>query len=124
MPRKTSTPVPDTSGTILVPLESIPQDVKNYVEEVYKRQLVTPGRERAEYDTEAEMNTEWKFMTDYAAQRPQGLGGVLKIRRSPTRDLPVNVMDFRVTANVEANGTAKTDPNGNKADARADATKK
>lgn len=93
--------VPDTTGPVRTPLEEIPQDVKQYVEEVYTRQRKVPGRERASYDTVKELDTEWKQMVDYAAQRPQG---ILKIRRSPTRNLPETTMEFRVSADVEANG--------------------
>lgn len=100
MPRK-STHVPDITGPQRTPLDEIPQDVKDYVESVYAAQRKTPGREHVEYDTEKELNAEWKLMVDYAAQRK---AGVLKIRRSPTRNLPAHVMEFRVTADVEANG--------------------
>lgn len=100
MARK-STFVPDVTGVQRTALDEIPADVKKYVEDVYARQRKTPGRERAEYDNVNELNAEWKLMVDYAAQRPNG---VLKIRRSPTRGLAANVMEFRVTADVEANG--------------------
>jgi hypothetical protein len=103
MPRKTSTLIPDVTGPQLTPLDAIPQDVKNYVEEVYERQRKTPGRERAEYDTVDELKNEFKLMADYVAQRPKG---VLRIRKSPTRDLPETTMDFRITADIEANGKA------------------
>lgn len=93
--------VPDTTGPQRTPLDEIPNNVKKYVEDVYAKQRKTPGRERASYDTEAELNAEWKQMVDYAAQRPQG---VLRVRRSPTRNLPATTMEFRVTADVEANG--------------------
>lgn len=107
MPRKTSTPIPDTSGPQRTPLDEIPADLIAYVEEVYERQRKTPGRERAEYDTEAELKAEYKLMADYVAQRPQG---ILSIRKSPTREyspgvkMPDNVMDFRINADLEANG--------------------
>jgi len=112
MPRQTSTFVPDVMGSVRTPLDEIPVDIKQYVETVFIKQSKTPGRERAIYDTEDELKTEWKLMVDYAAQRPQG---VLKIRRSPTRDAslvkalgpnvnPDLVMEFRVSADLEANG--------------------
>lgn len=101
MPRKTSVSIPDTTGPVLTPLESIPDDVKKYVEEVYAKQVKVPGRERAEYDTEAELKAEFKLMADYVAQRP---AGILRIRKSPTRDQADNVMDFRITADIPANG--------------------
>jgi hypothetical protein len=101
MPRKTSIAIPDVSGSVMTPLESIPDDLKMYVEDVYARQQKQPGRERAEYDTEAELKAEFKLMADYVAQRP---AGILRIRKSPTRDQADNVMDFRITANLEENG--------------------
>jgi len=117
MPRKTSTAIPDTTGPQLTPLDAIPDDVKAYVEEVYEKQRKTPGRERAEYDNEKELKEEFKLMADYVAQRP---AGILRIRKSPTREMapgvkmPDNVMDFRITADIEANG--KVD-NGKKSSA-------
>lgn len=101
MPRKTSTPIPDTTGPQRTPLDAIPDELKAYLEDVYKRQVKTPGRERAEYDTEDELKAEFKLMADYLAQRP---AGALRIRKSPTRDQADNVMDFRITADIEANG--------------------
>lgn len=100
MPRK-STHVPDVTGPQLTPLSEIPDDVKKYVEEVYDRQRKVPGRERAEYDNEAEKNAEWKLISDYCAQRP---AGILAARRSPTRNKGENVMEFRITADLPANG--------------------
>lgn len=110
MPRKSSDAIPDTTGNVLTPLDSIPDDVKAYVEEVYAKQQKTPGRERAVYDTADELKAEFKLMADYVAQRP---AGILRIRKSPTRtkDLPKDlqpiedrVMDFRINADLEANG--------------------
>ena len=110
MPRQSSISIPDTSSAFVTPLDSIPEDVKSYVEEVYEKQRKSPGRERAVYDTEDELKAEYKLMADYVAQRP---AGILKIRKSPTRreGLPEDlkkisdrVMDFRITADLEANG--------------------
>lgn len=101
MARKSSTFVPDQTGPYVTPLNEIPEDVKKYVEEVYARQRKTSGRERAEYDTEAEKNAEWKLICDYVAQRPQG---ILSARRSPTRNKEATVMEFRISADLEKNG--------------------
>lgn len=100
MARK-SVAIIDTTGPQRTPLDEIPDDVKKFVEDVYAKQRKTPGRERVTYDTVDELKEDFKLMADYVAQRPQG---VLKIRRSPTRDLPEHVMDIRITADVEANG--------------------
>jgi len=101
MPRKSTTFIPVTTGTGFIPLADIPQDVKDFVEESYAAQRKNEGRTRAEYDTEDELKAEFRQMVSYAAQRPNG---VLTIRRSPTRGLADNVMDFRVTADLEKNG--------------------
>lgn len=113
MARKSSTFVPDATGPYVTPLNEIPDDVKKYVEEVYAKQRKTPGRERAEYDTEAEKNAEWKFIVDYCNQRPNG---ILNARRSPTRNKEANVMEFRINADLEKNG--KANANSDKGDVK------
>lgn len=100
MARK-SVHVPDVTGPQVTPLSEIPDELKRYVEDVYAVQRKSPGRERAEYDNEAEKNAEWKLICDYCAQRPQG---ILSPRRSPTRNKGANVMEFRLTADLPANG--------------------
>lgn len=91
----------DTTGPQRTPLDEIPADVKKFVEETYELQRKTPGRTRVEYDTETELKADFKLMVDYAQQRP---AGILNVRRSPSKGLADNVMDVRITANVEANG--------------------
>jgi hypothetical protein len=103
MPRQKSETIIDTTGPQLTPLNDIPKDVIEYVESTYEKQRKSPSRERATYDTEEELKKEFKLMADYVAQRPKG---ILRIRKSPTRGMPDNVMDFRITADVEANGKA------------------
>lgn len=101
MARKVLKAIPDTNGPERTPLNEIPQELIDYLESVYETQRKTPGRERVEYDSEDELKAEFKLMADYLAQRP---AGILRIRKSPTRDLPDNQMDFRITANLEENG--------------------
>jgi len=108
MARKSVTIV-DTTGTQLIPLDAIPQDVKDYVEALYKAQAKTPSRERVTYDNDQERDTEFKQMVSYAAQRK---AGILKVRRSPSKDLPPHTMDVRVTADLPANAAANA--NGEK----------
>lgn len=105
MARK-STAIIDTTGKELIPLDAIPEDVKAFVEEVWARQRKTPGRERVTYDTDQERDTEFKQMVSYVAQRPAKLGGVLAVRRSPSKDLPAHTMDIRFSADLPANGQA------------------
>ena len=100
MARK-SVSIVDTTGPQRTALDEIPNDVKEFVESVYAKQRKTPGRERVTYDTAEELRDDFKLMADYCAQRP---AGILKIRKSPTRDLAENVMDIRVSADVPANG--------------------
>lgn len=100
MARKTQTVI-DVTGPQRTPLEDIPQDVKDFVEATYAKQRKTPSRERVTYDTVDELRADFKLISDYVAQRPQG---ILKVRKSPTKDLPENTMDIRFTADVEANG--------------------
>jgi hypothetical protein len=114
MPRKTTSFIPDTSGTNVTPLDQIPADLIQYVEEVYDRQRKTPGRERTEYDTKAEMLAEWKLIGDYVSQRKgkDGKPAILAVRRSPVRDKAENVMEWRITADLPKNGQAKATPAG------------
>lgn len=100
MARKVSFLV-DTTGPVRVPLDEIPADVKKFVEDTYTHQRKTPGRTRVEYDTVKELEEDFKLMADYAAQRP---AGILKIRKSPTRELKDIEMDIRITAAVVENG--------------------
>jgi hypothetical protein len=105
MARK-SVAVPDTHGVQLIPLEAIPQDVKDFVEEVWKRQQATPGRERITFDNDTERDTEFRQYVSYVAQRPAKLGGILAVRRSPSKDLPPHTMDVRFSADLEKNAAA------------------
>ena len=100
MPRKTQHIV-DVKSNQLIPLDEIPQDVKDFAEEVYAWQRKTSGRERVTYDNDQERELESRQLASYAAQRPQG---VLKYTRSPSKGLPPHAMDFRLSADVEANG--------------------
>lgn len=93
--------VADVTGPNFTPLSEIPKEVKDLVEEAYAKIRKTNGRVRVEYDNADELAQDFRLMAAYCAQRT---AGVLKIRRSPTRNLPDNVMDFRVTADIEANG--------------------
>lgn len=119
MPRKTATTIPDQTGPVMTPLDAIPDELKQFVEEIYAKQRVTPSRERIEYDTEAEMKAEFKLMADYVAQRKvNGKLAALRIRRSPTRNMPDNFMDIRITADLEANGAANANADANKDSAK------
>jgi hypothetical protein len=101
-----ATTIVDTNAGDLIPLESIPDDVKAFVEEVWAKQRKTKSRERVVYDSDQERETEYKQITSYVAQRPAKLGGVLAVRRSPSKDLPDHGMDLRFKADLPANAAA------------------
>lgn len=83
------------SGSEDVPLDQIPEEIRQEVEEAYAALKSNPnGRLRATFDTEAELNEYVRQVRSYCAQRP---AGVVRFRKSPTRKLPSNVMDFRIT---------------------------
>jgi hypothetical protein len=99
--------VPNVSGSSLLPLADIPEDVMQEIDDAYENLRGHDGRIRAEFDTEEEAYIYCRQAASYAAQRP---AGVLRFRRSPTKGLPKNVVDFTVKAdlpaNAEAGGTA------------------
>lgn len=76
-------------------LEDIPQEIRNECEEIYAALKSNPnGRMRAEFSTVAELKVYIAQVTAYCVQRPDG---PIRFRKSPTRNLPANVMDFRIT---------------------------
>ena len=85
MARKSATFIADTKGAQLIPLDEIPQDVKDLVNEMLEAQSKGSGRTRLEYDTEDELATEFRQMVSYAGQRPEG---ILKIRKRSRRCQP------------------------------------
>jgi len=91
--------VPSSSGgaTGLIPLDQIPQEVKDEVEEIYDTLKDNDGRMRVEFETEAEVKQYAAQVNSYCEQRPVELGGPIRFRRSPTRGLAKTFMDFRVT---------------------------
>lgn len=83
----------------LVALDDIPQDVKDEVEEVYRNLKANPnGRIRAEFDDASELRMYVTHVTSYCEQRQvNGEAAPLRFRKSPTKNLPANKMDFRIT---------------------------
>ena len=92
--------VPNVSGSALIPLAEIPEDVQNEMDEAYEQLRGHDGRIRATFDTEEEANIYCRQAASYCAQRESG---ALKFRRSPTKGLPKNVVDFTVKADLPAN---------------------
>ena len=70
------------------------------------KQRKTKSRERAVYDNDQERDVEFRQIASYVAQRPAKLGGVLAVRRSPSKDLPPHAMDLRFHADLEGNAAA------------------
>ncbi len=86
-----------------IPLDSIPQEVKDEVEQVYENLKTHPGgRIRATFDNRAELLQYVAQATSYCNQRP---GGAIRFRRSPTKNLTDNIMDFRISDLPPDNGT-------------------
>lgn len=101
MARKSSFISSATSNGRL-PLDQIPADVQKEVLDALEKISKSDGRIRTEFDTEAEANEFMKQAADFAAQHKPPL----KVRRSPTRNLPANVVDWRVTRDVPATAAA------------------
>ncbi len=96
--------VPNISAGAIIPMADIPQDVRDEMEEAYEQLSGHDGRIRATFDTEEEALLYCRQAASYCAQRESG---VLKFRRSPTKGLPKNVVDFTVKADLPANADAK-----------------
>lgn len=100
MPRKISyvPTVPDRGSVATLPLNAIPQDVIDEVEEVYKALKDNPnGRMRAEFDTKGELSTYMTQVSSYCSQRTvNGTPAPLRFRKSPTKNLPETTMDYRI----------------------------
>lgn len=76
-------------------LEDIPADIREEVEQAYAALKTNPdGRFRAAFDDEQELRQYVRYVTSYCEIRPEGQ---IRFRKSPTRKLPPNVMDFRIT---------------------------
>lgn len=98
--------VPNLSSGTLIPMDEIPDDVKEEMEEAYTQLSGRDGRIRAEFDTEDEATLYCRQAASYCTQRE---AGVLKFRRSPTKNLPKNVVDFTVKADLPANAEKKNE---------------
>ena len=108
MARKT-TFIPSNVAGALVPLEQIPADVVDDIEEAYKLLSQTDGRIRVEFDTKEEKAQFSQYAASYCAQRPDGK---LKFRWSPSKGLPETAGDFRVTRDLPANGEDRQTSDG------------
>lgn len=89
VPKQTSAPTDNT-----VPLEEIPQELRNQVEEVYTTLKQYDGNMHAEFPSKQEMLRWERLVKSYVAQRP---AGPIHYRRSPVRNQAEGHVNFRIT---------------------------
>ena len=98
MPRimdPTFVPTGAKGGPVLLTLDQIPDEVKAEVEAIYVGLKANPnGRMRVAFDTADEVKLYELQVKSYCEQRPEG---VIRYRRSPSRGLPDNAIDFRIS---------------------------
>lgn len=91
-----------TTASSGLTVEEIPQDVRDDVEQVYAALKANPnGRMRVEFADKTEALRWIAVATAYCKIRP---AGAIRFRRSPTRGLAENVVDFRIT-DIPKDGT-------------------
>lgn len=99
-------PTASPGAPALIDFDEIPQDVVEDVEDVYATLKANPnGRMQIVFKDKAELATFVIQATSYCAQRP---AGQIRLRKSPVKDLPDNVLAFRVTDLLTEN-EAKTE---------------
>lgn len=108
--------------TAILPLDEIPQEIKDEVEDVYKALKDAPvsGNFRVQYDTKQELLSWESMVKAYCEQRP---GGKVKYRRSPVRGLAPTEIAFRITDINEATEKATKDVKDTKEAAKTSARK-
>lgn len=115
-----------------IPVEEIPQDVIDDVEETYKGLKANPqGRIRATFDDPAEMALFVRQVVSYCAQRTiDGVPAPIRFRKSPSKGLTKQQMDYRITdlkteseTATEEIREATANANGNAGPAIDEATK-
>lgn len=98
--------VPNTTQSAKTGLtvDEIPEDVRKDCEAVYAALKSNPnGRMRVEFDDKTKALQWIQVATAYCAVRPDG---PVRFRKSPTRNLPENVVEFRIT-DIPKDGTAE-----------------
>lgn len=101
MPR-TSNPtfVPTTSPvSASMPLDQIPQEIKDEIEEMYAALKKAEGRFSIGFDTKQEVSEYEKQVKAYCSGRVDTLGkpAPIRYRRSPAKSLPETTIQFRIT---------------------------
>lgn len=119
MARKLSFVVKPAPSKFEMELDAIPQDIRDDVEEAYKACSENPnGRIRAEFDDKAELTRYESLVKAYCNVRP---AGQIRFRKSPTKGLAENVMDFRITDLKTENEKATDEIRDAVAEANSDA---
>ena len=91
----TFVPTNTNGGSGLLELDQVPDEVKEEVEQIYAGLKQNPnGRMRVGFSTVDELNAYVLQVQSYCQQRP---AGAIRFRKSPTRGLPENYMDFRIS---------------------------
>lgn len=91
--------------TSLPELADIPQETRDEVEQAYAALKANPGgRFRVEFKSEEELRVYERLVKGYCLNRPDG---EIRFRRSPSKGLAKNVMDFRIT-DVQTENEAAT----------------
>lgn len=85
--------------TDIVPLDAIPDEVKQEVEEMIAHLADNDGRFAVGYATDAELAQYVKLVKSYLAQRP---GPVHVYRKSPVRGVPEGQGHFKISLKSEA----------------------
>jgi hypothetical protein len=81
-------------------LEDIPEWVRGDAEDAYAQCKNHPqARLHAEFDSVEDAKLYMRMLSAYCQNRPDGKGGVapIRFRKSPTRNQPDHIIDFRVT---------------------------
>lgn len=88
-------------------LADVPQEVRDACEESYEALKTNPnGRLRAEFDSKQELLQFCTLAATYCENRPAGR---IRFRKSPTRNLPDNAMEFRISDPLTASDEATAD---------------
>jgi len=83
-----------TPSTFTMDLDSIPQDIRDEVEQAYKAIKENRGAIRAEFDSKEELAQFENMVKAYCNLRP---AGAIRYRRSPVKGMPETEMQFRIT---------------------------
>lgn len=109
MPRKGDVrfiPTAGTGGKALLPLDSIPDEIKKEVEEIYETLQTHDGRMFVDFDTVAELEEYVLQVTSYCTNRMvDGKPAPIRFRKSPAKGQPKTAMQYRITDLAEPNGT-------------------